>query len=53
MKKAEQKKSVLKKLKEKELVETKSALKKFAKQFNSQLMEKLVLIQNPFSMQQK
>ena len=33
MKKAEQKKSVLKKLKEKELVETKSALKKFAKQF--------------------
>ena len=33
MKKAEQKKSVLKKLKEKELVETKSALKKFVKQF--------------------
>ena len=33
MKKAEQKKSALKKLKEKELVETKSALKKFARQF--------------------
>ena len=31
--KAEQKKSALKKLKEKELVETKSALKKFARQF--------------------
>ena len=33
MKKAEQKKIALRKLKEKELVETKSALKKFAKQF--------------------
>ena len=33
MKKAEQKKSALKKLKEKKLVETKSALKKFARQF--------------------
>ena len=33
MKKVEQKKSALKKLKEKELVETKSALKKFVRQF--------------------
>ena len=51
MKKAEQKKIALRKLKEKELVETKSALKKFAKQFT--VDGEVGLIQNPSSMQQK